>query len=67
MAPRMLPADMFESLLVVLIAILIVMPVVAILIMGLQRLLGATWSGRVLAIASLSITAVVVVVYLGSR
>ena len=42
---------------------LIVMPVVAILLMGLQRVTGE-WPPRVLAIATLAITVVLVLAYL---
>jgi hypothetical protein len=62
--PRILPPDMLDAIFVFGIAILIVMPVIAILLMGLQRALRATWPPRALATASLAITAVIVVAYL---
>jgi hypothetical protein len=55
---------MIDILIVLLIAVLIVMPVVAILLMGLQRLSGMTWPPRVLAGAALGITLVLVIGYL---
>lgn len=55
---------MFDILIVLLIAVLIVMPVVAILLMGLQRLSGSTWPPRVLAGSAVGITVVLVVGYL---
>ncbi len=54
---------MLDMVLILLIAILIVMPVVAILLMGLQRVTGE-WPPRVLAIATLAITVVLVLAYL---
>jgi hypothetical protein len=54
---------MVDTLLFLLIAILIVMPVVAILLMGLQRLSRRVWPPRLLAGASLSITLVLVLAY----
>lgn len=62
--PRILPRAMFDALLVVVIGILIVMPVVAILLMGLQRLSGRTWPPRFLAGSAALITLVVVIGYL---
>jgi hypothetical protein len=61
--PRILPPHMLDAIFVFGIAILIVMPVVAILLMGLQRALRATWPPRAMAIASVAITAVVVIAY----
>ena len=54
---------MLDAIFVLGIAILIVMPVVAILLMGLQHVLRATWPPRALAVASITITAVVVMAY----
>jgi hypothetical protein len=54
---------MLDMVLILLIAILIVMPVVAILLMGLQRVTGE-WPPRALAIATLVITVVLVLAYL---
>ncbi len=54
---------MLDVILVFLVAILIVMPVVAIILMGLQRLGGRTWPPRVLAGSALAITVAVVIVY----
>ena len=62
--PRILPPDMLDAILVFGIAILIVMPVVAILLMGLQRALRATWPPRTLAVASVAITIVMLGAYL---
>lgn len=62
--PRILPAAMLDVVLVLLIAILIVMPVVAIMLMGLQRLSGRIWPPRVLAGSALAITLAVVLAYL---
>ncbi len=55
---------MLEALIYLLIAILIVMPVVAILLMGLQRLTGSTWPPRWFAVASVVITVVLLLAYL---
>ena len=55
---------MLESLIFLLLAILIVMPVVAILLMGLQRVTGSTWPPRFLAAAAVAITVVLVLAYL---
>lgn len=54
---------MLETLVSLLIAILIVMPVVAILLMGLQRLTGSTWPPRLFAVASVVITVVLLLAY----
>jgi len=55
---------MFDLLIFLLIAILIVMPVVAILLMGLQRVTGSTWPPRLFAVASVVITVVLLLAYL---
>jgi hypothetical protein len=55
---------MLETLVLFLIVILIVMPVVAILLMGLQRATGSAWPPSALAVAALGITVVLVVAYL---
>ena len=55
---------MLETLVLFLIVILIVMPVVAILLMGLQRATGSEWPPSALAVAALVITVVLVVAYL---
>ena len=54
---------MLESLLFLAIAVLIVMPVVAILLLGLQRVSGSAWPPRYLALATLAITVVLVLAY----
>jgi hypothetical protein len=54
---------MLDTLLIFLIAALIVMPVVAILLMGLQRLSRRIWPPRVLAGAALAITLILVLAY----
>lgn len=59
----MLPPAMLDVLLLLAIAVLIVMPVVAILLMGLQRILGRPWPPGVLAAAALGITLVLVLAY----
>jgi hypothetical protein len=55
---------MLETVLFLFIAVLIVMPVVAILIMGVQRIGNFDWSPRMLAVASVTITVVLVLGYL---
>ena len=55
---------MLESLFLLAIAVLIVMPVVAILLLGLQRISGLEWPSRYLAIVTLATTVVLVVAYL---
>ena len=62
--PRILPPAMLESLLFLAIAVLIVMPVVAILLLGLQRVSGSEWPPRYLALATLAITVGLVLAYL---
>ena len=55
---------MLEFILMLFIAILIVMPVVAILLMALQRLTRSEWPPRILAIESVAITLVLIGAYL---
>jgi len=62
--PRILPPAMLESLLFLAIAVLIVMPVVAIFLLGLQRVSGSEWPPRYLALVTLAITVVLVLAYL---
>ena len=55
---------MLDTILMLLIAVLIVMPVVAILLMALERVTSSEWPPRALAIASLVITLVLIGAYL---
>ena len=55
---------MVDDLVFELFAILIVLPVVAVILFGLQRLLGARWDPRIIASAALGATVVLVLAYL---
>ncbi len=55
---------MLEAILFLFIAMLIVMPVVFILLLGIQRLSGRLWKPQVLATAAVTITVVLVLGYL---
>ena len=55
---------MLETVFFLFIAVLIVMPVVFILLLGVQRLSGRRWKPQVLAVAAVTITVVLVLSYL---
>ena len=55
---------MLEAILFLLIAMLIVMPVVFIVLLGIQRLGSLEWKPQTLAIAAVTITVVLVLAYL---
>ena len=55
---------MLEAIFFLFMAMLIVMPVVFILLLGMQRLSGRLWKPQVLAVAAVTITVVLVLAYL---